>query len=62
MLDDPKEQRWWNGQLSVGFSYQVPLNAQGLPIWTAHVETIARDRWILGVQGFVQPRVSTYTT
>lgn len=59
MLDDPTEQRWWNGQLSVGLSYQIPLNAQGLPVWTAHVETIARDRWILSAQTIVQPRVST---
>lgn len=59
MIDDPTEQRWWNGQLSVGLSYQIPLNAQGLPIWTAHIETIARDRWILGAQTIVQPRTST---
>ena len=58
MIDEPTEQRWWNGQLSVGVSYQIPLNAQGLPIWTAHIETIARDRWVLGGQTLIQPKTS----
>lgn len=59
MIDEPSQQRWWNGQLSLGLSYQIPLNAQGLPIWTGHVESIARDRWVLGLQTILQPRIST---
>ena len=59
MVDQPSQQRWWNGQLLLGISYQIPLNAQGLPIWTGHVEALGRDRWVLGVQTILQPRVST---
>ena len=59
MLEEPSQQRWWNGQLSLGLSYQIPLNGQGLPVWTGHVESIARDRWVLGLQTILQPRIST---
>ena len=58
MIEDPQAQTWWGGQLSVGFGYQVPLGGQGLPIWTGHIETFSRDRWVLGLQTRLQPNVS----
>ena len=58
MIEDPVEQAMVERSVVHWAQLSIPLNSQGLPIWTAHVETIARDRWILGVQGLVQPRTS----
>ena len=52
MIDEPSQQRWWNGQLSLGVSRQIPLNAQGLPIWTGHVETLPVIDGCLGFKRF----------
>jgi len=55
MIEESHPQRWWGGQLSLGVGYQLPLDGKGVPVWTGHLETIARDRWVLGLQTMVQP-------
>ena len=62
MIEDPQPQAWWGGQLSVGVGYQFPLDGKGVPVWTGHVETIARDRWILGLQTMIQPNNNAIST
>ncbi len=62
MQEELIEQAWWGGQLSMGLGYQIPLASGGLPIVTGHIETIARDRWVLGLHSIVQPNVQTTQT
>ena len=56
-------QPWWGGQMSLGLGVQFPFDETGQNSFTGHVEFIARDRWIVGMQTVLRvPTTDSSTT